>query len=203
MTEKRWPHSLPQVLWQFAPPTSSPRFPSTAAARARCLARSPLNRVAVAAHDAGLRRHVVGQIQSQPLRLSLSLALVATFSVSAAKPITNCGRPVLRWAMVERMSGFSVSDNSGVAWPGFFLIFCSPAFATRQSATAAAKMATSAGSALSTALSMSRALSTWMTETPGGSGKLTGPLTSVTSAPARAAAAAMAWPCLPDERLAR
>ena len=35
-----------------------------------------------------------------------------------------------------------------------------------------------------------------------GSGTLTGPDTSVTSAPAAAAAAAMAWPCLPDERLA-
>ena len=58
------------------------------------------------------------------------------------------------------MSGFSTSDNSGVAWPAFFLIFCSPALATRQSATAAAKIATSAGSARSTACSISRAVST-------------------------------------------
>ncbi len=58
------------------------------------------------------------------------------------------------------MSGFSTSDNSGVVWPGFFLIFCSPALATRQSATAAAKIATSTGSARSTACSMSRAVST-------------------------------------------
>src|SRR6185295_16666533 len=34
-------------------------------------------------------------IQSQPLRLSLALACSITFSVSAAKPITSCGRFVL------------------------------------------------------------------------------------------------------------
>src|SRR4029077_12153954 len=34
-------------------------------------------------------------IQSQPLRLNLALACSITFSVSAAKPITNCGRFVL------------------------------------------------------------------------------------------------------------
>ena len=50
--------------------------------------------------------------------------------------------------------------------------------------------------------SISRAVSTLTTFTPAGSGRLTGPDTSVTSAPAAAAAAAMAWPCLPDERLA-
>ena len=37
---------------------------------------------------------------------------------------------------------------------------------------------------------------------PGGSGKVTGPEISVTRAPARAAACAMAYPCLPEERLA-
>ena len=38
--------------------------------------------------------------------------------------------------------------------------------------------------------------------TPGGSGTVTGPETSTTSAPEAAAAAAMAWPCRPEERLA-
>ena len=72
----------------------------------------------------------------------------------------------------------------------------------RQSATAAAKIATSAGSAASTAASISRAVSTCTVFTPAGSGNVTGPETSVTSAPAAAAARAMAWPCLPEERLA-
>ena len=44
--------------------------------------------------------------------------------------------------------------------------------------------------------------STRTTATPAGSGSWTGPLTSVTSAPAAASAAAIAWPCSPDERLA-
>ncbi len=87
--------------------------------------------------------------------------------------------------MVARMSGFSTSDNSGVVCPAFFLIFWPPACATRQSATAAAKIATSAGRARSAARNMSRAVSTCTTITPGGSGTFTGPLISVTSAPAR------------------
>jgi hypothetical protein len=70
----------------------------------------------------------------------------------------------------------------------------------RQSATAAAKMPASAGSAASTARSMPRAVSTCTVFTPGGSGKVTGPVTSVTSAPAAAAARAIAWPCLPEDR---
>ena len=41
-----------------------------------------------------------------------------------------------------------------------------------------------------------------MVATPAGSGIATGPETSRTSAPSRASAAAMAWPCLPEERLA-
>src|SRR5262249_54431957 len=65
-----------------------------------------------------------------------------------------------------------------------------------------ANTATSAGSALVTAASMSCAVVTLTTATPGGSGTLTGPETSVTSAPASAAGAAVAWPCLPGERLA-
>jgi hypothetical protein len=99
------------------------------------------------------------------------------------------------------MSGFSVSASFGDA-PAPFLILFACGLAARQSATAAANTATSAGSAFVTAASMSCAVVTLTTATPGGSGRLTGPDTSVTSAPAAAAAAAMAWPCLPDERLA-
>ena len=47
-----------------------------------------------------------------------------------------------------------------------------------------------------------RAVSTCTVFTPGGSGKFTGPVTSVTVAPAAAAARAIAWPCLPEERFA-
>ena len=65
--------------------------------------------------------------------------------------------------------------------------------------TAAAQTATSAGSAVSTAASISRAVSTWTVLTPGGSGSATGPLTSVTAAPASARARAMAWPWRPEE----
>ena len=69
-------------------------------------------------------------------------------------------------------------------------------------AIAAANTAQSTGSAASTAASISRAVSTRITLAPGGSAMTTGPQTSVTSAPAAAAAAAIAWPCLPDDRLA-
>ena len=84
-----------------------------------------------------------------------------------------------------------------------FLIFCTAAVATRQSATAAVAMKISAGKAASTAASISRARSRHApSRRRADRADATGPLTSVTSAPAAAAAAAMAWPCLPDERLA-
>src|SRR5262249_23559400 len=82
---------------------------------------------------------------------SFALALTATFSVSAAKPMTNFGRCVFRLAIVARMSGFSTSASSGTVLPGCFFNFCSRVLATRQSATAAAKIAMSAGSVRSTA----------------------------------------------------
>ena len=63
---------------------------------------------------------------------------------------------------------------------------------TRQSATAAANTAMSAGRARSTAPSISRAFSTRTVSTSTGGASATGPETSVTSAPASAAAWAMA-----------
>src|SRR3984957_6299637 len=143
----------------------------------------------------------LARIQSQPFLASFAWALAMTLSVSAAKPMTSRGRPELRCAIVDRMSGFSVSARVGVL-PGCFLILLSLGRSARQSATAAANTATSAGSACSTALSICCAVSTFTTDRPGGSGRLTGPDTSTPSAPAAAAAAAMAWPCLPEERLA-
>src|SRR5579871_4674224 len=110
----------------------------------------------------------LARIQSQPLRLRLALALATTFSVSAAKPITNGGRLALRCATCARMSGFSTSFRLGGA-PFDFLIFSRPGSAKRQSATAAANTAQSTGSACSTASSISRAVSTLTTLTPAGS----------------------------------
>ena len=83
-----------------------------------------------------------------------------------------------------------------------FLIFSFDCEATRQSATAAANTAMSAGSAARTALSISSAVSTRTVSTPAGGGTCVGPVTSVTRAPSAAASAAMALPCLPEERLA-
>src|SRR5581483_71564 len=141
-------------------------------------------------------------IQSAPLALRLALAYSTTFSVSAANPITSGGRtPCGSAAMVLRMSGFSTSSSVGAALAPF-LIFCDACPATRQSATAAANTPISAGRAARTAASMSSAVSTRTTLTPGGSARLTGPHTSVTSAPSARASAAIATPCLPDERLA-
>src|SRR5215467_8290958 len=143
----------------------------------------------------------LARIQSQPLRASLALACSMMCSVSAAKPMTRRGRLRASWATVARMSGFSVSASFGDP-PAPFLILFACGLAMRQSATAAANTATSAGSAFVTAASMSCAVVTLTMATPGGSGTFTGPDTSVTWAPASAAAAAMAWPCLPEERLA-
>src|SRR4051794_37265683 len=140
-------------------------------------------------------------IQSQPLRLSFALALSIRCSVSAAKPITSGGRLSGSFATVARTSGFSTSCSGGIAM-SVFLSFCAPSRATRQSATAAAKIATSTGRADSTCCNMSRAVSTCTARTPGGSSSPTGPVTKVTSAPAACAAAAIAKPCLPEDRLA-
>ena len=64
-------------------------------------------------------------------------------------------------------------------------------------------MAMSAGSAARTASSISRAVSTCTDLDAGRIGaRCVGPVTSVTRAPSAAASAAMAAPCLPEERLA-
>ncbi len=101
------------------------------------------------------------------------------------------------------MSGFSASLKPGAVPEPFFLIFERCASSTRQSATAAAKTAASAGSAACTAPSISRAVSTFRTVTPSGSGAVAGPETSTTSAPRSRSAAAIAAPCRPEERFAR
>ncbi len=144
----------------------------------------------------------LARIQSQPFFARFTRAFATTFSVSAAKPTTRRGRRLPGCDSVARMSGFSASVSDGGSPPPFFLSFCSAALATRQSATAAAHTATSAGSARSHAVSISRADSMRNTETPGGSASAVGPETSTVSAPISASAAAIAWPCLPEERFA-
>src|SRR5260370_37504349 len=98
------------------------------------------------------------------------------------------------------MSGFSVSASFGDP-PAPFLILFACGLAMRQSATPAANTATSAGSAFVTAASMSCAVVTLTTATPGGSGTFTGPDTSATWAPASAAAAALPGPRLAEDGL--
>ena len=66
----------------------------------------------------------LARIQSQPFLASLALALAMTWSVSAAKPMTSRGRPDLRCAIVDRISGFSISLSVG-ARPCCFLILLS------------------------------------------------------------------------------
>ena len=100
------------------------------------------------------------------------------------------------------MSGFSAnSSTGGLPEPSFFS-FCPAALATRQSATAAANTAASAGKAAITALRICIAVSTRTTSTPLGGGTCAGPVTNVILAPRSRSAAAIAVPCAPDDRLA-
>ncbi len=97
------------------------------------------------------------------------------------------------------MSGVGSSTRSG--GPSAFFSLRSPAALGRKSATAAAMTMTSAPAArASTAASMSAAVSSRITSAPGGPGP-SAEVTRVTWAPRAAAASAMAWPCLPDDRL--
>ena len=138
------------------------------------------------------------------LRTRLACALAARSRLSAAKPTQNSAPDFARGncATVARMSGFSVNASSGGLPDPSFLILWSLAWAGRQSATAAVAMNTSAACACgSVAASMSCADRTSRRVTPRGVGRLTGPATSVTSAPASRAARAIAKPILPLDRL--
>ena len=139
-------------------------------------------------------------IQSQPFLSRLAAAFSMMSSVSAAKPMTRGERMSPALLRLWRMSGFSANLRVG-GLPPAFLSFCSAGSTTRQSLTAAAQTATSTGSTVRQAASMSSAETMRITLTPGGSGSWVGPVTRMVSAPSRASAAATAWPCLPDERL--
>src|SRR5579883_1421887 len=140
----------------------------------------------------------LARIQSQPFFSRLACAAATMSVVSAAKPTTSAGRSLPRRAIVARMSGFSTRRRAGGPPPSFFN-FWAAMLSTRQSDTAAAITATSTGSAASLAASISAAVSTATRRTPGGGGSAVGPDTSTVSAPRAAKAAAIAWPCLPEE----
>ncbi len=97
------------------------------------------------------------------------------------------------------MSGVGSSTISGT--PSCFLSFPGAACLGRKSATAAAITTTSASARAVTASSICSAVSTGTTSTCGGAGSST-VLTSTTRAPRAAASDAIAYPCLPELRLA-
>ena len=156
-----------------------------------------------AAHDAGRRADVVGEDPVGALARALGGG-VGDDVVGLGGEADDEARPAARGAVatVRRMSGFSAQLSAGGLPEASFFTFEPLASVTRQSATAAAKIATSAGSAASTAASISAAVSTSTTAAPGGRGASAGPVTKVTRAPRRASAAAIAVPWRPDERLA-
>jgi hypothetical protein len=100
------------------------------------------------------------------------------------------------------MSAFSANSSAGALPVASFFSYCTLAFATRQSATAAAITAASAGIADATAAAISAAVSTATTVTPKGGGTIAGPVTKVTRAPKSRKLAAIAVPCAPEERFA-
>src|ERR1700761_5649590 len=104
-----------------------------------------------------------------------------TLSVSAAKPMTSCGRRA-PFERVARMSGFAVNATEGGGAPAVFLILPLAAVSGRQSATAAAQTATSTGRTDSQAASISRAVSTLISFTRDGGAMETGPETRIVSA---------------------
>ena len=104
------------------------------------------HRVAVAAHDAGLRRHVIGDDPVAAFLRELGFGIADDILGFGGKADDEL-RPVAL-AMRDASRGcpdFPSATIPACVAPGSFLIFSLPALATRQSATAAAKIATSAG----------------------------------------------------------
>ena len=100
------------------------------------------------------------RIQSHPLRILFSVAFSIKFFVSAANPITNLGRFVFILEIVFKISGFSIKLIFRTSFDWFFLILLVFFFSTRQSETAAEKIAISHGMFASTASNISIAVST-------------------------------------------
>ena len=105
-------------------PARAPPRPSTAAARISTpVGGDEVHGVAVAAHDAGSRRHVVGDDPVAALALRASpWHARSTFSVSAAKPITSLGRLVLRLRDRGQDVGIFRSASCGGPPPSFLIL---------------------------------------------------------------------------------
>ena len=114
--------------------------------------------------------------------LYLPIVLLVIFSFNESKLVTVWGGFSTKW-YVSLLHNDALLDAAWVTVRVGVL-----------SATAATITAISAGSAARTASRISSARSTWMVFTPTGSAIVTGPETSVTSAPSFASAAAIAWP---------
>ena len=146
----------------------------------------------------------LARIQSQPLRASLARALASRSPVSAAKPITSRGpvRGVRR--ACAGCPGSPPARSRAAASPVALLDLARrhprrPPVGDRGGADGDVRRQRAPRPPPA-----SRARSRHArTVTPGGSGSCTGPLTRVTAAPASASAAAMAWPCRPEEWLDR
>lgn len=85
--------------------------------------------VAVAAHHARCRRDIVGDDEVAALLRELLPSMLDHMLGFGRKAHHEGEQFSARCEMVARMSGFSISDRFGNV-PSFFLIFCSPAFAT-------------------------------------------------------------------------
>ena len=81
--------------------------------------------------------------RSQPFFINLALACSIIFSVSAANPTTNLARDFPFLESVAYMSGFSMKVSEGTSPDFVFFILFEAAFATFQSAIAAAQITTS------------------------------------------------------------
>ena len=169
---------------------------------ARHVARQQMNGVAVAAHHAGRRRDVVGDDPVAALAREFCLGVLdqvfglggkadhqrrpLVAAVSRSSPGCRDFRPAAA-AACRRMS-FSVSAR--LHWRR-----ASRRRRRRRSRYPPAARLPPAAACRARIPRASR-------DTPAGSSSSTGPEISVTSAPAACAAAAMAKPCLPEERLA-
>ena len=157
--------------------------------------------VADTTHDAARARHVIGDDQVGALAVELRPGIfdeVLGLGGEADDKARTLGMVADGLQYVGVLGKFRAgADPSPV-----FLIFCVPGALGTPVRDRRDQTAMSAGSSACTASRISSARSTWMVETPAGSGMATGPATSRTSAPSRARAAAMAWPWRPDERLA-
>ena len=139
-------------------------------------------------------------IQSAPLRARLAVACSTTSLGFGGEADQQRGRLRAARRASARMSGFSASASAGGAAALLDLLRRRPRRASRRPRRPSPRHRRAARRRPPSAIS--RAVSTSMRSTPGGVASATGPATSVTRAPSAASAAAIAKPCLPDERLA-